>query len=336
MASFFPDSTSFTSWLALKTEAELKTRLYRANPTGARLDGSKSVLVRRLEEITRHLTRERQLIIFPELRRRQSMIRATTANRTVLREVISSSNRPTINTRPVPNFNSQLPSRRLTIPVSPLLGIRRSRQHPEVAMTPVTSRARNRPPRNILSGVDRTPEQMLRETSRRLANPVSPLLGIRRSRQHPEVDMTHVTVRARNPPRNILSGVDRTPEQMLREALELQAGMIIQSISQAVTPRTRQHSISSIGAVTPVNSRRRAASTSSAEKRGPEVVMEEDVKMKLECKICFDSRINTVLLPCGHACSCQDCSVKLKFATWDSKCPICRSRIQNISMLYFS
>jgi len=312
MASFFPDSTSFTSWLALKTEAELKTRLYRANPTGARLDGSKSVLVRRLEEITRHLTRERQLIIFPELRRRQSMIRASTANRTglvlqgrqdtssrqgvsqerliigdlrsrpVLREVTSSSNRPTINTRPVPNFNSQLPSRRLTIPVSPLLGIRRSRQHPEEeAMTPVRSRAIN-------------------------------------------------------PPRNIFSGDNRTPEQILRETLELQAGMIIQSISQAVTPRTRQHSISSIGAVTPVNSRRRAASTSSAEKRGPEVVMEEDVKMKLECKICFDSRINTVLLPCGHACSCQDCSVKLKFATWDSKCPICRSRIQNISMLYFS
>jgi len=312
MASFFPDSTSYTSWLALKTEAELKTRLYRANPTGARLDGSKSVLVRRLEEITRHLTRERQLIIFPELRRRQSMLRATTANRTglvlqgrqdsssrlgvgqgrqiigdlrsrlVSREVTSSSNRPTINTRPVPNFNSQLPSRRLTIPVSPLLGIRRSRQHPEEeAMTPVRSRAIN-------------------------------------------------------PPRNIFSGDNRTPEQILRETLELQAGMIIQSISQAVTPRTRQHSISSIGAVTPVNSRRRAASTSSAEKRGPEVVMEEDVKMKLECKICFDSRINTVLLPCGHACSCQDCSVKLKFATWDSKCPICRSRIQNISMLYFS
>jgi len=313
MASFFPDSTSYTSWLALKTEAELKTRLYRANPTGARLDGSKSVLVRRLEEITRHLTRERQLIIFPELRRRQSMLRATTANRTglvlqgrqdsssrlgvgrgrqiigdlrtrlVSREVTSSSNRPPINTRPVPNITSQLPSRRLTIPVSPLLGIRRSRQHPEEeAVTPVRSR------------------------------PINPL------------------------PRNIFSGDNRTPEQILRETLELQAGMIIQSISQAVTPRTRQHSISSIGAVSPVNSRRRAASTSSAEKRGPEVVMEEDVKMKLECKICFDSRINTVLLPCGHACSCQDCSVKLQFATWDSKCPICRSRIQNISMLYFS
>jgi len=312
MASFFPDSTSYTSWLALKTEAELKTRLYRANPTGARLDGSKSVLVRRLEEITRHLTRERQLIIFPELRRRQSMLRAATANRPglvlqgrqettsrqgvgqerqiigdlrsrpVLREVTSNSIRPTINTWPVPNLNSQLPSRRLTIPVSPVLGDRRSRQHPEEeAMTPVRSRAIN-------------------------------------------------------PPRNIFSGDNRTPEQILRETLELQAGMIIQSISQAVTPRTRQHSISSIGAVTPVNSRRRAASTSSAEKRGPEVVMEEDVKMKLECKICFDSRINTVLLPCGHACSCQDCSVKLKFATWDSKCPICRSRIQNISMLYFS
>jgi len=310
MASFFPDFTSFSSWLASKTEAELKTRLYRANPV-VRLDGSKSVLVRRLEEVTRHLTRERQLIIFPELRRRQSMLRAATANRpgrvlqggqdstsrlgagqqerqfigdsrlrTVQREVTSSSNRPS-NTRPVPNFNPQLSSRRLTIPVSPLLGMRRSHNHPEVAMTPVR-------PRTI------------------------------------------------NPPRNIFAGDDRTPEQILRETLELHAGRIIQSISQAVTPRIRQHSISSSGALSPVNSRRRAASTSSAEKRGPEVLMEEGHKVKLECKICFDSRINTVLLPCGHACSCQDCSVKLKFATWDSKCPICRSRIQNISMLYFS
>merc|ERR1719341_392508 len=107
--------------------------------------------------MTRNFNRERQLIIFPELRRRRAgMIRAaTTANRPglvlqggqqsssrlgvgqerqvngdsrgrlVQREETSSS----INSRPVPSFNSQLSSvgtRRLTNPVSPRLG--RSRQ----------------------------------------------------------------------------------------------------------------------------------------------------------------------------------------------------------------
>ena len=138
----------------------------------------------------------------------------------------------------------------------------------------------------------------------------------------------------------LLTGGERTPEQILRETLELQAGLIIQSISRAATPRIRQLSLSRMGAsaaASPVHSRPRAASTSSADKSGPDVSLEEDDhKVKLECKICFDSRVNTVLLPCGHACCCQDCSVRLKFATWDSKCPICRSSIQNISMIYFS
>eukprot|EP00092_Neocalanus_flemingeri_P057352 GFUD01068142.1.p1 GENE.GFUD01068142.1~~GFUD01068142.1.p1 ORF type:complete len:250 (-),score=37.86 GFUD01068142.1:69-818(-) len=131
-------------------------------------------------------------------------------------------------------------------------------------------------------------------------------------------------------------GGGRTPEQLLRETLEVQAGLIIQSISQAATPRLRRNSLSRMGAAAfPVRSR--AASISSVEKTGPEVSLEEaKFQVKLGCKICFDSPVNTVLLPCGHACCCQDCSVRLKFATWDSKCPICRNRIQSISMLYFS
>merc|ERR1712096_151489 len=130
-----------------------------------------------------------------------------------------------------------------------------------------------------------------------------------------------------------------TPEQILRETLEAHAGLIIQSISQAATPRLRRNTMSRMGAAvaSPVPSRPRAASISSAEKTGPEVSMEDaKYQVKLECKICFDSPVNTVFLPCGHACCCQDCSVRLKFATWDSKCPICRNKIQNISMLYFS
>merc|ERR1719154_105172 len=250
--------------------------------------------------MTRHFNRERQLIIFPELRRRRtSMIRAATTT-----------NRPGL----VPQGGQHSSSR---------LGVDQERQVNRDSRVRLVQREETSSSINSRPVPSFNSPQLSSVGTRRLTNPVSPRLG--RSRQQ--------TIGLQ---RNIFSGDDRTPEQILRETLELHAGRIIQSISQAVTPRTRQHSISSIGVVSPVNSRRRAASTSSAEKRGPEVQMEEDPKVKLECKICFDSRINTVLLPCGHACSCQDCSVKLKFATWDSKCPICRCPIRNISMLYFS
>jgi len=186
---------------------------------------------------------------------------------------------------------------------------------------------------------------------------------VRRALQPEARDLTPLRAGFRNP-RTIFPGVTghaaevSTPEQILRETLEVHAGLIIQSISHAATPRLRQNSMSSVAksvhifryycwphcmsrvgdaAANPVPSKLRAASTSSAEKRGPEVLLEDaKYQVKLECKICFDSTVNTVLLPCGHACCCQDCSVRLKFATWDSKCPICRNKIQSISMLYFS
>ena len=126
---------------------------------------------------------------------------------------------------------------------------------------------------------------------------------------------------------------------MLQESLEAHAGLLIQSITNSFTPRIRQNSLSNItSAAAAIPTRPRPRAASSAEKIGPVVSIEdkESYKNKLECKICFDATVNTVLLPCGHACCCQDCSVRLKFATWDTKCPICRARIQNISMLFFS
>jgi len=129
--------------------------------------------------------------------------------------------------------------------------------------------------------------------------------------------------------------VPRSPEQMLEESLTAHAGLVIQRITNALTPR--RHSSSHLN--TPAPARRyRSASIPSAEKFGPThtLNLDDQVTKKLECKICFDAQVNTVLLPCGHACCCEDCSVKVKFATLDSKCPICRGRIQNISMLFFS
>ena len=41
----------------------------------------------------------------------------------------------------------------------------------------------------------------------------------------------------------------------------------------------------------------------------------------LLCKICFDTEIN-ILLPCGHACTCEECTNRVLKAT--RACPICR------------
>eukprot|EP00092_Neocalanus_flemingeri_P036167 GFUD01039378.1.p1 GENE.GFUD01039378.1~~GFUD01039378.1.p1 ORF type:complete len:290 (-),score=34.94 GFUD01039378.1:51-920(-) len=289
MSSFFPDAPSFSSWLGTKTEAELRTMLYRAD-NRARLNGSQSDLVRRVEESMRNLCRERQLVIFPELRRRLQGQRSSSAMRVAIRN-------PRGPASSLPNV-SQIRAVLRTFPRAQERGPSRS--------SDATSNSANRPvPTFYPSG------------------PSTATAGFRNPINLPSLAGNH-------------QGEGRTPEQLLRETLEVQAGLIIQSISQAATPRLRRNSLSRMGAAAcPVRSR--AASISSVEKTGPEVSLEEvKFQVKLECKICFDSPVNTVLLPCGHACCCQDCSVRLKFATWDSKCPICRNRIQSISMLYFS
>eukprot|EP00092_Neocalanus_flemingeri_P011981 GFUD01012916.1.p1 GENE.GFUD01012916.1~~GFUD01012916.1.p1 ORF type:complete len:283 (-),score=46.76 GFUD01012916.1:55-903(-) len=282
MSSLFPGA------LSPRSEAELRTMLYRAD-NRARLNGSQPDLVRRLEESTRNLGRERQLVIFPELRRRQGQ-RSSSAMRVAIRN-------PRGPASSLPNV-SQIRAVLRTFPRAQERGPSRS--------SDATANSANRPvPTFYPSG------------------PSTTTAGFRNPINLPSLAGNH-------------QGEGRTPEQLLRETLEVQAGLIIQSISQAATPRLRRNSLSRMGAAAcPVRSR--AASISSVEKTGPAVSLEEGkFQDKLECKICFDSPVNTVLLPCGHACCCQDCSVKLKFATWDSKCPICRNRIQSISMLYFS
>jgi len=54
----------------------------------------------------------------------------------------------------------------------------------------------------------------------------------------------------------------------------------------------------------------------------------EDPMMKLEklqreklCKVCMDSDISIVFIPCGHLVTCQKCSESL------DKCPICCATI---------
>ena len=40
------------------------------------------------------------------------------------------------------------------------------------------------------------------------------------------------------------------------------------------------------------------------------------------CKVCFAKNINTVLVPCGHRCMCNDCGKVIS-----NECPICRKPV---------
>lgn len=48
------------------------------------------------------------------------------------------------------------------------------------------------------------------------------------------------------------------------------------------------------------------------------------------CKICYDAKINCVLIRCGHMCTCLNCSEQLE------KCPICRKYIDDVIQTFRS
>ncbi len=47
-----------------------------------------------------------------------------------------------------------------------------------------------------------------------------------------------------------------------------------------------------------------------------------------ECIICLDSPSEKIFLPCGHKCTCGDCSDELR--KFSNSCPMCRRDIQGI------
>jgi len=372
MSSFFPSRESFSSWLTAKTESELKTMLLRAD-SRSRLNGSKSALVSRVMDMTRNHGREKELRVFPELRHRQReqhsvagaarhpqrtgqhLHQQAVVGREGVRRsavVLSMPNVESLNT----TRSHALDHSRLTQHQT-LGAIPRTRASAATVRTRPLAEGRDRTegvvaPRGIAPPSRLQSRASFRLVTRHAASSTSynprPLPVFPPSRQDVSSPATTSPILTTTPlrtgfqnPRAFTSGlpVTRTPEQMLQESLEAHAGLLIQSITNSFTPRIRLNSLSNnTSAATAIPTRPRPRAASSAEKIGPVVSIddEESYKNKLECKICFDATVNTVLLPCGHACCCRDCSVRLKFATWDSKCPICRARIQNISILFFS
>lgn len=54
-----------------------------------------------------------------------------------------------------------------------------------------------------------------------------------------------------------------------------------------------------------------------------------DVNRRFECKICLDSIVSVVFLPCGHCMTCKSCA--LSFST----CPMCRMNIDEKTYITF-
>lgn len=48
-----------------------------------------------------------------------------------------------------------------------------------------------------------------------------------------------------------------------------------------------------------------------------------------ECIICIENKLQIVFVPCGHICSCVECSKRL------NQCPICRKNIDSCLKIFF-
>lgn len=48
------------------------------------------------------------------------------------------------------------------------------------------------------------------------------------------------------------------------------------------------------------------------------------------CKICFNSELSILFIPCMHIITCETCSLQIQ------NCPICRERIEKYQKIYYS
>ena len=52
------------------------------------------------------------------------------------------------------------------------------------------------------------------------------------------------------------------------------------------------------------------------------------------CSVCMKKSIDTVIIPCNHACMCRSCANRVKNTT--GKCPICRRQIERIGTIFLN
>lgn len=51
-----------------------------------------------------------------------------------------------------------------------------------------------------------------------------------------------------------------------------------------------------------------------------------------DCVICLDKKPDTISLPCGHACMCYECALKISEKKF--KCPMCNQRVDNYQFIF--
>lgn len=51
---------------------------------------------------------------------------------------------------------------------------------------------------------------------------------------------------------------------------------------------------------------------------------------QIECRICRDAAIDSVLLPCSHSCMCMPCAQPMQ----SQECPICRTPIESVMKIF--
>ena len=54
------------------------------------------------------------------------------------------------------------------------------------------------------------------------------------------------------------------------------------------------------------------------------------------CSVCMKKSIDTVIIPCYHACMCRSCADRVLNRANTGKCPICRRQIQRLRTIYLS
>ncbi|XP_071442152.1 mitochondrial E3 ubiquitin protein ligase 1 [Hetaerina americana] len=73
--------------------------------------------------------------------------------------------------------------------------------------------------------------------------------------------------------------------------------------------------------------RRRVARTTDGSRRDKSDEL-DDAQL---CVVCRENPKEIILMPCGHVCLCEDC-----FDSINSKCPVCRADVENVSVAYIA